>query len=487
MKIKLQGKLFLAFALATAFVILAVAWFAIWNFDRGFLEYLDRSAIERTEPIRNALLEHYEEKGDWQELKRDPSLLRQIILQTISVRRHKHDFNKEDNDRYHNKKYENHRRKIIDRHFREARFLRLYDEHGELLVNSSKWPKSAKDKELRIPIKSDGDVVATLAIRKAQFKRNRIDYEFRRQQLQKLWRVVGFALVISALFSWLLARHLIGPIRALADGTKAIGDGDYRRRIDVRGNDELASLSRDFNQLASTLEQNEQSRKRWIADISHELRTPLAVLRGEIEAVIDGVRKFNADNVQSLHEEVLALSQLVDDLYQLALSDAGALDYRFENENIKDLLELSLDAFALRYRKAGLSFESRGLTQLNVLVRADRKRFSQLMHNLLENSLRYTDSGGQVILAAKVESELDSPELLITLNDSSPCVSEEDLPKIFDRLYRVDQSRSREHGGSGLGLSLCQNIVTAHGGKIVAAKSELGGVEITLRLPIVVQ
>lgn len=489
MTIKLQGKLFLAFVLATAFVILAVAWFAIWNFDRGFREYLDKSAIERTQPIRNALVEHYQAAGGWQQLKDNPRLLRKIILQTINVERHNRVLKNPDrnDDTYHDDKSEKHRRQIFERHFREARFLRLYDEQGKLLIHSSKWPKKSKDKELRIPLVLEGKEIATLAIRKAQLKRNRIDYEFRRKQLQKLWLVVALAIVISALFAWLLARHLIGPIQALAEGTKAIGDGDYKRRVTVKGNDELASLSRDFNQLASTLEQNEQSRQQWIADISHELRTPLAVLRGEIEAVIDGVRKFDADNVQSLHEEVLALGQLVEDLYQLALSDAGALDYRFENENVKDLLEVSLDAFALRYSKAGLSFESRGLGQLNVFVRADRKRFSQLMHNLLENSLRYTDSGGQVILEAKVISDLGSSQLLITLSDSSPCVSDDELPKIFERLYRVDQSRSREHGGSGLGLSLCQNIVAAHGGKIEAAKSELGGVEIKLCLPIVEQ
>ncbi len=489
MKIKLQGKLFLAFALATASVILAVAWFTYWNFDRGFREYLNQAAIERTEPIRNALVEHYQQKGDWQDLKDNPRLMRRIIFQTLSVERQRHFQEKAGrlNTENLNKNQEKHRRKIFERHFREARFLRLYDENGELIISSPKWPLTAELKqkgerqsdELRVPLKLDGEKIGSFAIRKAKLQRNRPDYEFRRKQLRKLWGVVAFALIVSAFLAWLLARHLISPIRALAEGSKALGEGDYSSRVDVRGNDELASLSRDFNQLALTLEKNEQSRQQWIADISHELRTPLAVLRGEIEAVLDGVRKFNADNVQSLHAEVLALSRLVDDLYQLALSDAGALDYRFARENARELLELSVDAFELRFRKAGLTLRADGLEHLHNYIRADRKRFAQLMHNLLENSLRYTDAGGEALLSA----EPDGDNLKITLQDSSPSVSAVDMPKIFERLYRVDQSRSREHGGSGLGLSLCQNIVEAHGGRIEATPSDLGGLKITLYMP----
>lgn len=489
MKIKLQGKLFLAFALATASVILFVAWFAYWNFDRGFREYLNQSAIERTEPIRNALVEHYREKGHWQDLKDNTRLMNRIIYQTFNLERQRR--LQERGERVRppalNKREEKHRRKIFERHYREARFLRIYDNNGDLLISSPKWPVKSDapqkagrgNDELRVPLKLDGEKIGSFAIRKVKLQKNRPDYEFRRKQLRKIWVAVGFALLVSGLLAWLLARHLISPIRSLAEGSKALGEGDYSRRVDVRGNDELAGLSRDFNQLALTLEKNEQSRQQWIADISHELRTPLAVLRGEIEAVLDGVRKFNADNVQSLHAEVLALSRLVDDLYQLALSDAGALDYRFARENARELLELSVDAFELRFSKADLTLRAEGLESLNYYIRADRKRFTQLMHNLLENSLRYTDAGGEAALLA----EPCEDGLKITLQDSSPSVSAVDMPKIFDRLYRVDQSRSREHGGSGLGLSLCKNIVEAHGGRIEAAPSDLGGLKITLYMP----
>ncbi|MCV6624061.1 MAG: ATP-binding protein [Cellvibrionaceae bacterium] len=481
MKIKLQGKLFLAFACATASVLLAVAWFANWNFDRGFREYLNQAAIERTESIRNAIVEHYKSTGSWQDLQDNPQLLRQLILQTIDWDRHQRFIEKSrrSDGRNVDRKQEKHRRKIFERHFREARYLRLYDEQDKLIIASSSWQGGIED-ELRVPLLLEGEQIGTFALRKVKLKRNRLDYEFREQQFKKLWKVVVFALLISGLLSWLLSRNLIAPIRELAKGTAALGDGDYARRVEVRGSDELANLGRDFNQLASTLEKNEQSRQQWIADISHELRTPLAVLRGEIEAVLDGVREFNADNVKSLHAEVLALGRLVDDLYQLALSDAGALDYRFSREDPRELLELSLDAFDLRYQQASLSLSAPNLSQLNTAIRADRKRFTQLMHNLLENSLRYTDAGGQVVLNAEV---LDK-DLKITLVDSSPSVAQQDLPKIFDRLYRVDQSRSREHGGSGLGLSLCKNIVEAHGGRIKAEASDIGGLKVSVYLPL---
>ncbi|MGH6913809.1 MAG: ATP-binding protein, partial [Geminicoccales bacterium] len=205
-----------------------------------------------------------------------------------------------------------------------------------------------------------------------------------------------------------------------------------------------------------------------IADIAHELRTPLAVLRGEIEALQDGVRPLGRDALDSLAGDTARLSRLVEDLHTLSLSDLGALSYHKEPVDLAEVANEVLDE--RRVRTKGLKLE-KDLQPAPLMGDADR--LGQVFSNLLENSLRYTDPPGQI--------RVSSGNGFVLWEDSSPGVPEADLPKLTGRLYRVEGSRSRNGGGSGLGLAIARAIVEAHGGTLAASASLLGGLRIELR------
>ncbi|EKD40360.1 MAG: hypothetical protein ACD_75C00075G0001, partial [uncultured bacterium] len=265
----------------------------------------------------------------------------------------------------------------------------------------------------------------------------------------------------------------------LAAATHRMAAGEFSTRVPVTTADELGRLAGDFNTLALTLESNEKARRQWVADISHELRTPLAVLRGEIEAIQDGVRNFDPESLRSLHQEVLRLGRLVDDLHQLSMSDLGALTYRREQQDLVIVLEQSLEFYRPEFVRKNIDLQADLPVSAPVNLFADQERLRQLFANLLDNSLKYTDEQGVVA----VRLAIDADKVLIDFQDSAPRVAESDLPKLFDRLYRVENSRNRATGGSGLGLAICRNIVEAHDGAITASLSPLGGVWIQITFP----
>jgi two-component system sensor histidine kinase BaeS len=235
--------------------------------------------------------------------------------------------------------------------------------------------------------------------------------------------------------------------------------------------------------MALTLEKNEQARRQWVADISHELRTPIAVLRGELEALLDGIRTITPETIQSLHAEAMRLNRLVDDLYQLSLSDIGALTYRKENLDLVEVLRDSIESYRTEFGRKGIIVTKDLPREREIMVFADRERLNQLFANVLENSLRYTDRGGELVIGLT----FTEGHITIEFQDSTPGVPEEELDRLFERLYRVEGSRSRTSGGAGLGLAISKDIVEAHEGTISAHPSPLGGLLIRITFPIVVR
>jgi two-component system sensor histidine kinase BaeS len=242
----------------------------------------------------------------------------------------------------------------------------------------------------------------------------------------------------------------------------------------------MGDTMRNINQMAAGLKKLEGARRQWIADMSHELRTPLTVLRGEIDALIDGVIPQTPQAMLSLREEVLKLNALVDDLHLLAMADLEALPCYFEEVDAAQLLEGIVQRFALRATQAGLALTFKVDPEATTTVRWDAKRIEQLVANLLDNALRYTDAPGQVVVALRSD---DAAMVVIEVEDTAPGVSADDLPRIFEPLYRADASRGRSTGGSGLGLAICAQIAKAHRGALRAAPSALGGVLFHLELP----
>jgi two-component system, OmpR family, sensor histidine kinase BaeS len=285
--------------------------------------------------------------------------------------------------------------------------------------------------------------------------------------------MVGF---ISFLLSW----RLVKPIKELAVATAEIASGRYSKRVPISTSDEIGQLAQGFNAMALTLEKNEEERRKWVADISHELRTPVTILQAEIEGLQAGIIPLTAEAIRSLHSETTILQHLIEDLYQLSLCDLGAMNYRKEYIDPVEVLNDSLENYRTDFARKDITCAFKTPSDLKVRILADRQRIKQIFMNLLENSLRYTDDGGELCVEVQMNGDL----LIIEFKDSKPGVSAQDRGKLFDRFYRVEESRSRETGGAGLGLAICKNIVTAHEGWISAHESPLGGLMIRVLLPV---
>jgi len=286
--------------------------------------------------------------------------------------------------------------------------------------------------------------------------------------------------LIALMGAFWISGHWVRPLIAVQAATEKIAQGKFDTRLDVTRSDEIGDAMRNINQMAAGLTKLEGARRQWIADMSHELRTPLTVLRGEIDALIDGVIALTPQAMLSLREEVLQLNALVDDLHLLAMSDLKALPCYFEEVDAASLLEGMVQRFALRATQLGLTLTLDQKPETPMMVRWDAKRIEQLVGNLLDNSLRYTDAPGQVRVRLRSG---DENKVVIEVQDTSPGVSKNDLLRIFEPLYRADAARGRSTGGSGLGLAICEQIVKAHHGVIRAEASALGGVLFHLELP----
>ena len=328
-----------------------------------------------------------------------------------------------------------------------------------------------------IPVETDGRVVGHLKLMPLPRLRGAEDVAFVRHQAWIAAGAGGVALVLALLASVALGARVLSPLQRVTEGARRLAAGDFSARV-AGGGGEIGALAHDFNRLALALEQASQARRQWIADISHELRTPLAILRGEIHALEDGVRPYTPAAIASLRVETERLGALIDDLYQLALADVGALAYRLEPLDLGGLLRDAAAGHAALLRERGLELELQ-LPDEAMFIKGDAQRLSQLWDNLFANAARYSDAGGRV----RVQAERLRASWLIHIDDTPPGVAEADLPRLFERLFRSDASRSRSSGGAGLGLAISKSIVDAHAGSIVAAPSPLGGLRISVYLP----
>jgi two-component system sensor histidine kinase BaeS len=288
---------------------------------------------------------------------------------------------------------------------------------------------------------------------------------------------IGIGMLMAALLLGAgLALWLSRRIRSLAQATASLIQGNYDVRLKPSGHDELARLARDFNALAETLAASRLARRQWIADIAHELRTPLSILRGEIEALQDGVRPLDRNALNSLSSEAARLARLIEDLHMLSLSDLGALSYHKEPVDLSEIASDTIDAQRTALQGKGLRVES---NLQPAIISGDADRLAQLFGNLMQNTLRYTDGPGALSVSVRTEPG----RVAVDWEDSSPPVPEEDLPRLTERLFRVEGSRSRAGGGSGLGLAIARAIVEAHGGTLAAGASRLGGLRIVMTFP----
>lgn len=458
MKMKLwrpgiTAKMFFAIFATCIVVLILMHWAVRISFERGFIDYIKRGNEQRLTLLSEALSEQYTLHGSWRFLRHNDRYIFQLLRS----------FDREPDSSA-----------DMPPHGWRTQFW-VTDEHHQRLVGPlGSIPIDGASRAITANGNNVGWVIASPVERLTRST----DINFDKQQRRTSWIIVGLSILLAAGATFPLARGLLRPVKRLVEGTHHLAAGDFTTRIIAPGQDELGRLAQDFNQLACTLEKNQQMRRDFMADISHELRTPLAVLRGELEAIQDGIRSFTPETLSSLQMEVGTLSKLVDDLHQLSLSDEGALAYQKKPLDIVALLEVAAGAFKERFRSRQLSIHL-ALPE-HVIFFGDRDRLSQLFNNLLENSLRYTDAGGQLTIGGIMTPQA----FILTFSDSAPGVSEAQLAQIFERFYRTEGSRNRASGGSGLGLAICQNIVQAHGGQLSATHSPSGGISINVELPL---
>lgn len=289
----------------------------------------------------------------------------------------------------------------------------------------------------------------------------------------------SLAIVIALLLTFVLSRRMSSPIGVLANAARRLGQGDLSQRVQFQGKGEVKVLAQAFNSMATDLEHAEQLRRNLVADVAHELRTPLSNIQGYLEAIRDRVIKPNVATIRSLNEETALLSRLVDELQELSLVEAGELKLIYQAEDIAKLVKQAVTPWQpqVAAREISLSLD---LPDNLPLVDVDWQRVNQVLHNLLENAVAHTHKGGTINVAATTQGDW----VEVCVSDTGEGIPAEDLPNIFERFYRVDKSRARVTGGSGLGLTIAKRLVEAHGGKI-AVQSEMGkGSRFSFTLPI---
>ncbi|WLG42488.1 sensor histidine kinase efflux regulator BaeS [Pseudomonas sp. FP1740] len=458
MKLSISTKLFIAVLASVLFVILSMGLANGWSFGKGFLDYLNEQALLRMTPVLPRLASAYEREGSWEFLRNQPDRWFELMRPEPGV-----DFT------------DPHRPNLPTSDLTGAVFrIALLDQKKQLVMGYS----AIADDALMRPIEVSGKTVGWLAVTPFQNVTEAGGERFRLYLLRTSLAMGVFSLLLAILIAWWIARTLLDPVKRVAAATHRLAAGEYSNRVAVSSNDEVGQLARDFNQLAYTLERNEKMRREFMADVSHELRTPLSVLRGELEAIEDGVRTLDQSSMKSLQGEVGMLSKLVDDLYELSLADVGALTYRKSECDLNELLDSCAAMFQERCNARHLRLELE-LPTPPLRVEADPKRLQQLFGNLLENAVRYTDEGGVLRICAAS----DGDDVRIDFLDSGPGVDADQLPRLFERFYRGETSRNRASGGAGLGLAICHSIALAHGGSLSADHSPLGGLWLTLRLP----
>lgn len=467
---RLHVKLFVAIAGTNLLLVMASYLVYSWSFDQGLVDYLNRADESRLTPVLSRLADGWRRHGDWRWISEDENRWSQLLREELGFRAGR----REEARAAAGPASAPSSPRVLPPLTIDPRML-LLDAQGQVLLG----PAQRLAEALRKPIIVDGQRVGELAyVPRLQMVAS-LEQVFAVQQGRR-FAVIALGLLAAVLLNAaLVARWLARRLKPLSVGTATVAGGDYSQRLTVRGHDELAQLADDFNRMAAALQAAQVARQRWIADIAHELRTPLTTLRAEIDALLDGVRNPDPRNLASLSQEVERLTRLVDDLRTLSLSDLGALDYHFE---VCDLREPLDELLTEARHMPGLAVDLR-LPDAPVMVRTDGDRLGQLLRNLLQNTLRYSDEPAQL----RVSLEVHRGEARMTWEDSAPGVPEQALPRLTERLYRVDTARSRRHGdtaGSGLGLAIARAIVEAHGGRMAPGASPLGGLRWQVHLPL---
>ncbi len=473
MKIKIRHKLFFTLFASSTIVAASIFFFLQWNFDRGFLKYVKQQEVEQLNILVEELAYRYQVNGgaNWRFLIRNHAVWQQLHAQLFTLEPKRTELRPPPRREGGMHPPLQNLRNIGPR-------VILYDENKNRIIGG---PHDYEEKRelVKYPIQVKGETVGFLSLISPSTLSHEGDLLFVEEQTKTFMMVAVIMFLMSVFLTFPLTVHLLKPIKRLTRGTIELVKGKFSTRIPVLSSDELGTLSEHFNILATTLEKNEQARRQWVADISHELRTPLAILRGDVEAIQDGVRKPTEESMSMIHGEVMHLERLVGDLYELSMSDVGALTYKKKSVAPVEILATVIEQFEQPFVAKGIVTHVDLEEGASLTLLGDQNRLQQLFMNILENSLKYTDSPGSLYIRSRKEAGF----VFFEFDDTAPGVDEQRALLLFDRLYRGDLSRNRAQYGAGLGLTICKNIVEAHQGIIKADLSEKGGVHLVIKLP----
>jgi len=463
---KIHNKLFFIFFSFSLLLVTALVLLIQWSIGKGLVDYVNNKEIEALKPLISQLQTEYKKNNSWSLLQGEDKKFGALLFSNAQTRGRPgitSPNNRPPPPKLH----------PLSPPPRQASHA-LLDAQNKLVAGH--YIKEMSYNKIAIDINQLN--IGWLMVPKHTEISEGYELNFIDQQSSYLWIIALTTMLLVALITFPLAFHLADPIKRIMLGMHRLTQGDYQQHININRKDELGELSRDFNELAFTLNENENARKRWLANISHELRTPVAILRAELEAMLDGVRALETKNINSANDEVKHLQNLIDDLHQLTSADVGGLHYRKQTTNIASWLEREREKYG-----AYLSAENIELnvdiesTEVEVFV--DQTRLCQLLENLLNNCIKYAQAN-IINISLKERNKF----VIITIEDDGVGVKDKHLAHLFEYLYRVEDSRNRKTGGTGLGLSICAHIVAAHQGKILAQSSALGGLAIIIELPI---
>lgn len=344
----------------------------------------------------------------------------------------------------------------------------------------------ARQRAEALPITVEGRVAGYLFIRAPDARALPIAAQRFLDSLNGVFLTTGLlAGTLGALLGGLIARSLAAPLSRLASGARRIADGHLDERVPVQGPAEVRTVAAAFNEMAAALAAAEAERRHMVADIAHELRTPLTVIQGNLRAMLDDVYPLTKEEVARIYEASLGLHRLVDDLRELSLAETGRLTLQLRPVAIKPLLDQEAALFGDLADGQRVTIQVEASPRLPEVL-ADPERLRQILHNLVSNALRHTPAGGRVTLRAQVETEGDGTKawMRCEVEDTGSGIAPEDLPHIFERFYRAERSRSRETGGSGLGLTIARQLVRLHGGDMGVTSALGRGSRFWFTLPL---
>jgi len=469
--LKLFYKFFFAFCLTSFAAVGLMLLLITINLSTSFNNFVHDAEHKQIVDLKSRITTYYQDNGSWEHLKGNEILWKAMLGPKTKTGNNKSqskdDIEADDS------------LSALSNLLQTQQRLSLYDVDKKVVIGKP----LITDNSYSEVIELNGQTIGWISLIPSELAKGSPGSQFLAQQYKSYYVIALIVIVLSLFTAWLFSRHLVAPISSLIEGTYTLIRGNYRIRIEKKTNDELALLSENVNVLADTLDKNQHSRFKWMSDVTHELKTPLTVLRGQLIGVQDGIFVADEQRVQLFIDQIDSMSHIVNDLYQLSITDVGGLTYKKEPLNPIQILLQVADSFTVKFAEKELNVDCAQLILLmedkKCIVLADKDRIRQLFVNLFENCCRYTDALGQVQISAQIIAK----QVHIQIQDSAPGVPVNIQDKLFERFYRVEPSRNRGYGGSGLGLALCKQIIEAHQGTITTAESSLGGLSIHITLP----